>query len=146
MIKHYSDSFYVLYLIDEFVGFYFLPAVKLHKLITQVCTCGAFLSQSYGFIPHQLSSCNITPDFLHRLVFRAVNHVGRCTFAHRDTFEFLLSRRYLKQWRILGFIIYLCPKGSLISWVLEGHQHILPLDSSTNGKSYLVYLTKAQRL
>jgi len=65
MVKNYSYSFYVFYLSDEFMGFYFLSAVNLYLLITQVFTCEAFLSQKYEFIPLQLSSCNLTPEFLH---------------------------------------------------------------------------------
>ena len=43
--------FYVFFLSDEFVGFYFLQVVELYLLITRVSTCGALLSQMSSFIP-----------------------------------------------------------------------------------------------
>jgi len=96
--------FYVFYLSDEFMEFYFLPSIELHLLITWVCTCGALLSQKYRFIPLQMSSWNLTPKFLHRLMLRFINHVGRCTFVRRGTCGFLLSQRHLKQWLKLWFL------------------------------------------
>jgi len=46
MVKDNSDiGFTSSIFSDEFVGFYFQPAIDVHLLITLVCTCGAWLSQ-----------------------------------------------------------------------------------------------------
>jgi len=42
--------FCVFYLSDDYARFYHLPIVELHLQITLVCTCGALLSQMFGFI------------------------------------------------------------------------------------------------
>lgn len=75
-------------------------------------------------------------------MFRVVNHIGRYTSARKGTCKFLLPRRYLKQWWILGFINFLCPKVTLVYWIFEVHQHALPRCSSTNRQPCLIYLTK----
>ena len=90
-------------------------------------------------------SCNLPPEFLHVSVFRVVNPIWRYTCARKGTCRFLLSHRDLNQQRILGFLSSQCPKGTILYWILEGRQHILPLGSFRNGQPYLVYLTKDER-
>jgi len=91
--------------------------------------------------PPPAVSCNLTPQSLHGSMFRVVRPIKRYTSARKGTCRFLLSQRYLKQWWILGFLNSLCSKGSLVYWILEDHQHIIPRGNSTNGQPYLVYLT-----
>jgi len=55
MVKHYSDLLSVFYLSYEFVGFYYLLVVKLHLLITWVCTCWFLLSQRFWLIGLQMT-------------------------------------------------------------------------------------------
>jgi len=90
-------------------------------------------------------SCNLPPEFLRVLVFRIVSPIGRYTYARRDTCRFLLSLRYLNQQWILEFLISQCPKGTLVYWILWGHQHTLHLGNYTNVQLYLVYLTNGER-
>jgi len=75
--------------------FYYLSAMKLHLLITQVGTCGVLLSQRYGFIAFQLPVATITPEFLRISVFRVARPIDRYTYARRFTCRFLLFERYL---------------------------------------------------
>jgi hypothetical protein len=65
------------------MGFYYLPVVELHLLITWVGTCVVLLSQRYEFIPLQLSVATITLEFLRVLVFRVVNPIERYTYTQR---------------------------------------------------------------
>ena len=62
MVKHYS-IFCVFYLSVEFVGFYYLPTVKLHLQITRVCTSGVLLSQRFGFISLHMSVATFHRSF-----------------------------------------------------------------------------------
>jgi len=82
-------------------GFIILLVDELHLPITRVCTCRDLLSKRSRFIPLQLSSCNLTPKFLHGLRqscreihFRAYRYVWLLTLS--EVFESMTDIRVPK--------------------------------------------------